>query len=277
MKSIPVVAISHSFHHYQTLSSSWKSKLFQADVFNLQQQVQHKVDFINQFFTENTEVILIGHSIGGYVCLKLLQHYGRCRRTNSDIAENSETEAERQNQRLVCYDRNLVHGYLMMPTFERMKVSPRGQQMLPVIQHLRYLVLFLHFLFTSLVPKFWFLTLIGWFKTASQVEFVRQGVDTIYRTRCLCNFLYMASDELETVKALDKQLIQDSISKTTFYYTPGDGWAPAHYGEELRDRMGSEGVKVIIGQEGFAHQFLDQDSESAAEMILKWCKADEVL
>ena len=96
----------------------------------------------------------------------------------------------------------------MMPTFERMKVSPRGQKTIWMIQHFRYLVLFLHFLFTTLVPQSLFSTVIGWIKSESESRFIRLGLDSLYRTRCLCNVLFMANDELKTVKDLDPQLIR---------------------------------------------------------------------
>jgi alpha-beta hydrolase superfamily lysophospholipase len=43
-------------------------------LFTLDEQIQHKVDFIQQYLlakNKNTQLILVGHSIGAFICMKL--------------------------------------------------------------------------------------------------------------------------------------------------------------------------------------------------------------
>merc|ERR1712117_952750 len=121
----------------------------------------------------------------------------------------------------------------MMPTIERMRVSPEGQSKLWMIKDFRYLVLFLHLIITVLTPFGLFWKFMELYDEKYRHKFMKTGAKSLYHTRCLNNVLYMASDELNKIDQLDFKLVRDMIGCTTYYYTPGDRWAPAYFGEEL--------------------------------------------
>ena len=170
---IPVVGISHAYHQRESLTGSWSSRLFLTDVYNLQQQIQHKIDFIDDYFDQNTEVLLIGHSIGAYICLKMMQHS----RNSGNL------------------NKNFAHSFLLMPTVERMRVSPKGQKMVLFLKHLRYLVMFLHMILTSILPDF----VIRDVFAKNDPDCIQRGAKSLCATRCFNNVFYMAANELEVV------------------------------------------------------------------------------
>lgn len=238
---IPVIGISHAHHQREALTGSPSSRLFLTDVYDLQQQIQHKIDFVNDYFDEDTEILLIGHSIGAYICLKIMQHFRNSNNVN----------------------RNFVHSFLLMPTVERMRVSPQGQQMILFLKHLRYLVMFLHVIFTSILPDI----VIRRIFVRNDPDCIQRGAKSLCATRCFNNVFYMAANELKVVDQLDKDLIQESLSSATFYYTPGDHWAPESYGEQLKARFPK--ADVIIGTEGMTHEFLRTQSEEMSQILCR--------
>lgn len=43
------------------------------DVFGLQGQVEHKLKFLRKYVPKDVKLILIGHSIGSYIALKIMK------------------------------------------------------------------------------------------------------------------------------------------------------------------------------------------------------------
>lgn len=44
-----------------------------SSVFTVEGQIQHKVQFINEFIPEDVEIVLIGHSVGAHVILEIME------------------------------------------------------------------------------------------------------------------------------------------------------------------------------------------------------------
>ena len=239
--SVPVIGISHAYHQREMLYPSLSSRLFLSDVFDLQQQIQHKIDFISKHLSANTEIVLVGHSIGAYICLRVMQFF----RNSASV------------------ERNFVHAFLLMPTIERMRVSPEGRKMILFLKHLRYLVLFVHMILTSIIPESLILKLF----VNNSPDCIQRGAKSLCATRCVNNVFYMAANELDVVDELDKDLIVEALSSSTFYYTPGDRWAPQNYAEELKARF-ADG-DVIIGAEGMTHSFVKTQSEEMSEVLYR--------
>jgi predicted alpha/beta hydrolase family esterase len=75
----------------------------------LEGQIRHKLTFIRDYLPKDVKLILIGHSIGCYMILKLL-----------DDLES--------HQVLRCF--------MLFPTIERMAESPKGQVATPLLKYL---------------------------------------------------------------------------------------------------------------------------------------------
>uniref|UniRef100_A0A8C7DS48 Lipid droplet-associated hydrolase n=1 Tax=Naja naja TaxID=35670 RepID=A0A8C7DS48_NAJNA len=44
------------------------------DVFGLQGQVEHKLKFLQKYVPKDVKLVLIGHSVGSYLALKIMEH-----------------------------------------------------------------------------------------------------------------------------------------------------------------------------------------------------------
>ncbi|KPM08034.1 DUF2305 domain containing protein [Sarcoptes scabiei] len=73
--SIPVIGLSHSGHN--RLPSHMKQRLNFSDskFFGLESQISYKTIFIREFIDSSSRMIIVSHSIGGYISLELLDRF----------------------------------------------------------------------------------------------------------------------------------------------------------------------------------------------------------
>ncbi len=71
---------------------------------DLRGQIQHKIDFVDAFVPEGTDLTLVGHSIGCKMSLDTMSHF--------------EQSGTRKFSRL--------RAYFLFPTIERMAMTPNG-------------------------------------------------------------------------------------------------------------------------------------------------------
>ena len=151
-----------------------ESTVPQVNAYNLTEQIEHKIAFLEEFFPSDCQFILIGHSIGAYIILKLLEHYG-----------------ERQEK--------ITKGILLFPTIERMAISPNGRFATPVSNYLSWPVVAMSW-GLSLLPlamKKWLVS--WWFKERNIHEDSICAVLELITANSMRNMLYMAADEMEKV------------------------------------------------------------------------------
>jgi xanthine dehydrogenase/oxidase len=128
----PIVGLSHTGHFYDDKLKSWKAVY-------LKTQVKDKVKFIQDYlFTDeiggslgvdkNTKIIFIGHSIGCYVILQILN-------TLDDRIKKSIKQT--------------IH---LFPTFERMALSPNGIKLKFISKYFSWFIYFVMFI-VSLLPN----------------------------------------------------------------------------------------------------------------------------
>lgn len=87
------------------------------ELYNLQQQVDHKANILRKFASRNTKIYIIGHSMGAKVALELLK-----------IPEIEE---------------QIVKCFMLFPTIEHIGDSPNAQFIKPFIKYCNLIVLFL--------------------------------------------------------------------------------------------------------------------------------------
>ncbi|XP_048519495.1 lipid droplet-associated hydrolase isoform X3 [Dendroctonus ponderosae] len=95
---IPVWCLSHAGHNLAENSITKLPNFTEhRNLYGLKGQVKHKVDFLEKYLPHDAKVYLIGHSIGSYMALEVLNYPG----INSKI----------------------IKTYLLFPTIERMAVT----------------------------------------------------------------------------------------------------------------------------------------------------------
>ncbi|EGW08216.1 UPF0554 protein C2orf43-like [Cricetulus griseus] len=83
------------------------------DVYGLNGQIEHKLAFLRAHVPKDVKLILIGHSIGSYIALRLMKHVPEL---------------------------PVIHTFLLFPTIERMSETPNGRFATPLLCWFRYVL-----------------------------------------------------------------------------------------------------------------------------------------
>ncbi|XP_071940911.1 lipid droplet-associated hydrolase-like isoform X2 [Antedon mediterranea] len=250
-KKIPVWGISHAGHHKrstiigQPTNEEIKDVENSPDIHSLKGQIKHKIAFIKNHIPANKKLILIGHSIGCYIILKMMDELPR---------------------------RKVIKSYLLFPTIERMLVSPNGVILGPILMYLRWLAI-LPVYFLSLLPQDLQSRLIGWHFRSNKVPGCAiRGALNLFDPTVAANASYMASQEMHEVKNCDHKLVQRHLSKLCLYYGTSDRWCPVQYYSEIKEHFPDGDIRLC--KEGMEHAFCLTSSTKMASVMWPWIKDD---
>ncbi|XP_046862073.1 lipid droplet-associated hydrolase-like isoform X2 [Xenia sp. Carnegie-2017] len=166
----PVFGIQHAGHGILKETSSFPNK----SPFSLSQQINHKIAFLENIFSPSCKFVLIGHSIGAYIILKILEHFGK-------------------------HQTRCTKGILLFPTIERMASSPNGIFATPVSKYFSWPLVLLTW-WLSWLPLFIKRYLIDvWFNGRKVHSSCKEAVIELVNSSCVRNVLFMAADEMEEV------------------------------------------------------------------------------
>lgn len=210
-----------------------KYQSFEQTIIN---QVQHKIDFIDQFLlsdpNEFDNIILIGHSIGAYCITELLYHYF----SNKKISGKTFVKFKK--------------GLLMTPTIELIGNSKQGQDMLNPNSWFNY-QLKIQYLLVKILGFIPFLTtIICWLVTAISFKTVNfsktgnnfasyqyQGLLQTSHHLVIKNCSEMGLDEMKTMPGLKIDQINQmtKANPRLFYafYSKVDGWVNSYAKEQM--------------------------------------------
>ncbi|KAM9616835.1 lipid droplet-associated hydrolase isoform 2-T2 [Morphnus guianensis] len=216
------------------------------DVFGLNGQVEHKLNFLKKNVSKDIKLVLIAHSIGCYITLEMMKR---------------------------ASELQVLRSVLLFPTIERMAQSPQGKLMTPLLCKLRY-ILYMPVYLLSFLPE-------G--VKASLVRFALRGMKTcdessittsvnLFSVDCIANILYMASQEMMKVVERDSTTIKQNLKKLIFYYGTGDSWCPQHYYDEIK--MDFPDGDIRLCEKGLRHAFVLDASKEMAAMITDWLQDD---
>lgn len=209
-----------------------------GDWYSLEDQIEHKMAFINER-AANKQLYLIGHSIGCYMILHLLE---------------------------LLPAEKVKKAVLLFPTIERISETPKGQLMKPFFTSFQW-VLILAVWLLSIIPT-WLQNLVMrlHFSTtpSEQLDSMRQGV-TVIDPRVMYNVLNMANQELQVVKELPIDLIMQHLPRLTFYYGVKDHWNMSDsYSNMLAQFSNGD---IVQCPHGYRHDFVLETSNQMAD----WC------
>ncbi|XP_034288079.1 lipid droplet-associated hydrolase isoform X1 [Pantherophis guttatus] len=240
----PVWIVSHGGHCKIPHEIKRKEEMVSNDtddVFGLQGQVEHKLKFLRKYVPKDVKLILIGHSIGSYIALKIMK-------------QSPELE--------------ILRSILLFPTIERMAQSPHGKLLTPLFCHLRYILYIPIYLFT-LLPERVKSFLVPF---ALNDETAVTTVVDMLNMDCIANIIYLASQEMRNVLERDNSTIKQHLNKLIFYYGSTDSWCPLQYCEEMK--MAFPDGDIRICEKGISHSFVLDSSKEMAEMITGWIQDD---
>ncbi|EJD76178.1 hypothetical protein LOAG_16814 [Loa loa] len=217
------------------------------DRISLAEQIEYKFNFCLQYLPKTAKFILIGHSIGSYLMLRILPD-------------------------LLKYEFNIIRCIALFPTIEHMAESPKGEHLLPWLKKFRNwdgvvqtLFSCLRYLPNSVKER------ICTFVMGNRCQYfppciLRSAVE-IVDINVIRNIIFMAVDELLTVSNLDESLLRHS-DRFRFLYGTTDQWCPLRYALEMQKRLGKD--LVIIDDKKCEHAFVLNHGEVVATDVVKW-------
>jgi len=234
---LTMCAISHAGH--DTRHKKW---LPTEDTYILEDQIQHKIDFIQQFIDHKTRVILIGHSIGCKVIKEIFK----------------------RNQ-----DHHISDVYFLFPTIENMMKTDRGKEVHLMTTHFRLPLIWTLTVLLAIIPKFVFRFLVRRYLSDSS-DAIHKAVFSLANSNHVNNSLVMARDELEIVNDLDKEAIKNMVGKLRVYYGLTDGWCPLTFRDNLLQVEGMDESIAVVDSHGMEHAFVMRDGHKLGEVVAHW-------
>ncbi|CAI0391197.1 unnamed protein product [Linum tenue] len=202
-------------------------------LFSLQEQIDHKVDFICQELQDTkVPIVLVGHSIGSYITMEMLRRKGD----------------------MVIYTIGL-YPFIMVNPLSKKQAKVRNMTRSSILCGLMSLMA----AFAGLFPK-WFsqymlvLFVIGkrsWSWSSSAFETAHAHYLKYHMFR---NMLYMAKTELEQLsQEPDWEFMRKNHRKLAFMFGAHDHWGPLQVYEEIAKQVPK--VPLAIEREGHSHSF----------------------
>ena len=208
----------------------------------LEGQIRHKLLYIRENVPKETKLILIGHSIGCYIILHLLDQL-------------------EEGRVLKCM--------MLFPTIERMALSPKGRTATPMLKYFRWMVPFPMYPAHYMVPDRVKEGLIRWFFKGTKVpNSAILATMRITDPASLQNVTYMANQEMQMVVKADHDIIERHMSRLMWYYGANDHWCPVVYYEDMKMRYPK--MDVLLCKEGFDHAFVLESSIGMAKISWQW-------
>ena len=209
------------------------------DWYNLEDQIAHKLAFIEERTRHKKSLYLIGHSIGCYMILKMLNHIVPSR---------------------------VKKAFFLFPTIEKMASTPNGIAQRPLFTTLRLPftgVVWLAGGIPEIVRK---QILRRWFYSAphEHVDHICRAVMNI-DSKSIYNILSMAEQEMNEVIELPIDIIREHIDKLVFYYGDSDRWNVESCYKDMAERF--PGNDINLCSSGHSHAFVISSSDPMAEYV----------
>ncbi|XP_064469202.1 lipid droplet-associated hydrolase-like isoform X2 [Ornithodoros turicata] len=240
-----VWGISHAGHVNSPAPLEVPDAEANPDVYLCDGQIQHKLTFIEQHVPKGTPLILIGHSIGCYMVLKMLK----------------------RNPNL-----NVTKAILLFPAIEHLMngtkaplISALITVLKPVtvatITTLRYLPQYI----LGFIVRLYLLVIMSC--TTPRRDALRASLN-YFKPECLRAVFAFTRDIIENVKERDSDTMLQHQEKLILYYGTNDHWCPIEYYKDVRKMLPDADVRLC--SRGFRHAFvLDKGAEMGC-MVSDW-------
>ncbi|XP_070698848.1 lipid droplet-associated hydrolase [Pempheris klunzingeri] len=245
----PVWAVSHAGHcappDFMDMVEN-ASSAAEGDVFGLNGQIEHKLAFLRKHVPRDTNLVLVGHSIGCYIILDMMKRDPQLK---------------------------IMKAIMLFPTIERMAQTPQGKVMTPVLCHMRY-VAYLPLFLLSLLPDGLKAALIklvfGGIRSLDHA--VVQPTVGLLSGDCAANAMYMGAQEMRKVLERDNITIEKNLKKLIFYYGATDHWCPVQYYHDIKQDFPRGDLRLC--ENGFRHAFVLDAGREVAKMVVEWISGD---
>ena len=209
------------------------------DWFSLEDQIAHKMAFLEERAAHKDTLYLVGHSIGCFMILRMLDYLTPTR---------------------------VKKAVFLFPTIEKMASTANGLSQRPLFTTLRspftgvvwLLSIFPEWMKRALLQK-WFYT-----TPPEYVDHMCHAVMNIDH-KSIHNILCMAEEEMKEVSDLPLETLQQHIDKVVLYYGVGDRWNLDSSYNEMVERFPDKDVNLCSC--GYSHAFVLTASDEMADFV----------
>ena len=231
---------------------SWINKLTLCYIFyyldnnvcyyGMRDQIWHKLCFIRDYIPADTRLILIGHSIGSYFILHMME----------------ELEPNR-----------VLKAMLLFPTIERIALSSSGKSLTTFVKYFGWLAPLPMYPVFYLTPATIKEIVLRWyFKGKDIPDSVIETTQLISDPKSFRNFVSMGNEELQNVVHADYHIIEKNLSKLMIYYGARDHWCPVEYYEDMKAKYPNGDIRLCKGN--YDHAFILEHSKPVAEICCQF-------
>ena len=223
------------------------------DYLTLDGQIQHKLAYISDYIPAGKRLILIGHSIGCYMILKML----------SSDTDNSLVQ--------FCSAHDVAKCYLLFPTIERMAQSPNGRFFTPLLKYFRWMIPLMTFPLLFLPDQIKRFLVERYFG----VDFPQCAIEATIKLLSASSFgnsAYLTNIEMQSVCELDIETVEKNIDQLCFYYGTSDAWCRTEYYHSMK-RLFPSG-EIHLCSHGIQHAFVLKSSKEMASIMSDWLKVN---
>ncbi|XP_065856876.1 uncharacterized protein [Euphorbia lathyris] len=198
-------------------------------LFSLQQQIDHKVDFIKQELQNiQVPIVLVGHSIGSYICIETLRRSPEKVKYYIGLYPflmlNSLSEKQTTIKKLA---KSSIKSALLSFSVASLGVLPRCATRLIV---------------SKSVGKLWSATAID------------AACSHLLQYHTFRNMIFMALTEFDKLsEEPDWAFMRENQSKMTFLFGLDDHWGPMEMFQEIEKQV--PGMALTVEREGHKHSF----------------------
>eukprot|EP00736_Rhodelphis_marinus_P004421 Rmarinus@m.21560 len=229
------------------------SGLNSGSLFNLHEQIDHKVCFLEQERERQRargiepKFVIVGHSIGSHVALEVVKR---------------------------CDHLSIPRTYLLMPAIRNVGTQAGHHRSLLVSWGVRHVVA-------------GFVDVMSWLPTYVKVYLARLSVPDAHVPAALhyfnkhawLNVMHLANHEFQVVQEIDHSELRPLLPRLTFYYGKEDEWAPEHHHDDLREAYGKSGelsLHLDPSDHQMKHAFCmtDKDSEFMARELTRLLESE---
>ncbi|KAG0313172.1 hypothetical protein BGZ97_010465 [Linnemannia gamsii] len=214
-------------------------------MYTLEEQVESKIailDRLREQYPAGTRFLLAGHSMGSWLALRVLKA-----RPNHGI------------ERL----------FELFPTIHRIADTPNGRKMQTLFKpSVRSIVggtvSTLRFVFSA--PPV--LRSIVGLITGQEGDMAEVTSSQMLHSSVVKNCLFLAGQEMEAIKVMDKETIKQHADKFVFYYGKTDEWSPIENYYEMQKEFPQ--CKSLLCEQGMVHAFVLGHGEAMGLLVGQW-------
>lgn len=240
--SLPVCLVGQAGHD---VIPNEKPMVLKGDehLFDLEGQLEHKLDLINTYIDKKSKLHLVGHSIGAWLIIEAIQ------KSPSLIHRISSIQ-------------------LLFPTLQEMAVTKNGPYVNNILRKFQSLVMCLIVLL-NMLPQF-FLNFMAfvYLKLNNLPSHYSERILKYVDRNIIEKVLFLAFCEMDKVTKLNTDAIDKVKHLTKVIYGEYDGWVPLKYMEDLEQYQ----PPLVKTKVGIPHTFVLKSSEVVAEMVSVFIK-----